>query len=67
MLATVELVAKGTAGYYAGHLADAFHVPTMLIVVGSVGALPLLLLPWVRPAHHLPETAAAPATIAAAG
>lgn len=51
MLATIELLAKGGAGFIAGPLADVVHVPLLLMIAGTVGALPLFLLPWVRPAH----------------
>jgi PAT family beta-lactamase induction signal transducer AmpG len=54
LLATTELVAKSLALLVTGPLSDAVGVPTLAMLTGSVGALPLLLLPTlVRP----PESA----------
>lgn len=49
LLATVELVAKGAAGAAAGPLADVVGVPVVMLLAGSLGALPLLLLTRIRP------------------
>jgi MFS family permease len=48
LLATVELIMKGAGGALAGPLADAMGVSTFIVVAGTLGALPLLLLPKLR-------------------
>ncbi|MFM2152136.1 MAG: major facilitator family transporter [Pseudomonadota bacterium] len=48
LLATTELLAKTLAAIFAGPLCDRLGVPVLLLLAGSVGALPLALWPWTR-------------------
>jgi PAT family beta-lactamase induction signal transducer AmpG len=48
LLATVELLAKTLAAIFAGPLCDRLGVPVLMLLAGSVGALPLGLWPWAR-------------------
>jgi predicted MFS family arabinose efflux permease len=48
LLATVELVAKSAGSILSGPLSDLVGAAPLMMLAGTAGALPLLLLPWIR-------------------
>lgn len=48
LLATVELVAKSGGSVLAGPLSDLLGPATLMLLAGTVGAVPLALLPFLR-------------------
>lgn len=49
LLATIELLAKSAGGVLAGPLSDKLGPGLLMMLAGTVGALPLLLLSHLRP------------------
>lgn len=48
LLVTAELTAKSLGGVLSGPLTDAIGGTQLMWLAGTAGALPLLLLPWIR-------------------